>query len=53
MWIDIEYLVYRGEKRRLLHKYLSRYPDEFVKQAKLERYISGMGRRYEPPTGDG
>jgi len=47
MWIDIEYLVYRGEKRNLLYKYLSRYPDEFVRQAKLGRYITGSSRSPE------
>jgi uncharacterized protein (DUF488 family) len=49
LWIDIEYLVYRGEKRRLLQRYLNHYPDEFVRQAKLERFIPGVRRRDEPP----
>jgi hypothetical protein len=39
-WIDIEYLVYRAEKRNLLHKYLNRYPDDFVRQAKLGKLIA-------------
>lgn len=39
MWIDIEYLVYRAEKGRLLHKHLSRYPAAFRKDRNLDRFI--------------
>lgn len=43
-WIDIEYLAYRAEKRSLLHKYLRRYPADFVRQAKLEKLIAAAKR---------
>jgi hypothetical protein len=42
-WIDIEYLAYRAGKKRLLHKFLRRYKDEFVEQAKLATFISAVG----------
>jgi len=51
-WIDIEYLVYRAEKRNLLHKYLNRYPDDFVRQAKLEKLIAAAKRDVAGNHGD-
>jgi hypothetical protein len=41
IWIDIEYLVYRGQKKSLLQKFLNRYPADFMQHANLERYVPG------------
>jgi hypothetical protein len=30
LWIDVEYLVYRNEKKGLLRKYLRKYPTDFT-----------------------
>jgi hypothetical protein len=42
MWVDIEYLVYRAEKGRLLHKHLSAYPRAFLKAKNLDRFIDAL-----------
>jgi len=47
MWIDIEYLAYRAEKKNLLYKYLKKFPDDFVNHAGLGKYIAAADR-----TGD-
>jgi hypothetical protein len=44
MWIDIEYLAYRVEKKNLLHKYLKRFPDDFVHHAGIGKYIAAADR---------
>jgi hypothetical protein len=40
MWIDLEYLVYRANKKRILPKLLQRYPADFVSYARLADAIS-------------
>jgi hypothetical protein len=43
LWIDVEYLAYRSEKKGLLQKFLSRYPTDFARQTTLAHIIAGPG----------
>ncbi|HEX3468372.1 MAG TPA: hypothetical protein VHT05_09870, partial [Candidatus Elarobacter sp.] len=55
IWIDLEYLVYRGRKKRILPKLLRRYPADFVRDAQLTDMISARSsnrRDAAPSYGD-
>lgn len=46
-WIDVEYLAYRVEKTNLLHKFLKRFPDDFVNHAGIGKYIAAADRKVD------
>ncbi|HEX3631592.1 MAG TPA: hypothetical protein VHZ01_03705 [Casimicrobiaceae bacterium] len=52
IWIDIEYLVYRGHKKQIVQRVLRRYPADFARNAKLTYAVStpGSGRRESEPS---
>jgi hypothetical protein len=50
IWIDFEYLVYRGAQQRLLEKFFKRYPDEFANGTDVQKYRSlALSRITESP----
>lgn len=48
IWIDLEYLVYRSKRDRLVKGFLARYPADFVEEAQVGEYLDGGIRKDEP-----
>jgi hypothetical protein len=50
LWIDVEYLVYRSEKKGLMQRFLNRYPLDFTRQTTLANMVAGKGTAGDTQT---
>ena len=48
-WLDLEYLVYRTRRDRLMIKQLKAYPNDFLETANLQRYFEQNQRMAAEP----